>query len=64
LAVLRNLGKTVFNVAQKMAITIDVKEDTFYQLGQEEGLQKGKEEGKLAGEEEAAINMLSGYQHA
>jgi predicted transposase/invertase (TIGR01784 family) len=54
LAVLRNLGKTVFNVTQKMAITIDVKEDTFYQLGQEEGLQKGKEEGK----EEAALNML------
>jgi predicted transposase/invertase (TIGR01784 family) len=58
LAVLRNLGKTVFNAAQKMAITIDVKEDTLYQLGQEEGLQKGKLAGKEEGKEEDAINML------
>jgi hypothetical protein len=46
LAVLRNLGKTVFNAAQKMAITIDVKEDTLYQLGKE------------AATEEAAMSML------
>ena len=58
LAVLRNLGKTVFNTAQKMAITIDIKEDTLYQLGQEEGLLKGKEEGLLKGKEEDAVNML------
>jgi predicted transposase YdaD len=58
LAVLRDLGKTVFNAAQKMAITIDVKEDTLYQLGQEEGLQKGKLAGKEEGKEEDAINML------
>lgn len=50
LAVLRNLGKTVFNTAKKMAITIDIKEDTLYQLGEEKG--------KLAGKEEAALNML------
>ncbi|MBC7921909.1 MAG: hypothetical protein H7Z75_12570 [Ferruginibacter sp.] len=66
LAILRNLGETVFNTAQQMAITIDVKEDIFYQLGQKEGLQKGKEEGLLRGKEEgllkgkeeAAVNML------
>ena len=58
LAALRNLWKTVFDIAQKMAITIDVKEDTLYQLGQEEGLQKGKEEGLQRGKEEAAVNML------
>ncbi|MES2731017.1 MAG: hypothetical protein V4714_04685 [Bacteroidota bacterium] len=66
LAILRNLSKTVFNVAQKMAITIDVKEDLFYQLGQEEGIQKGKEEGIQKGKEEGiqkgkeedAMNML------
>ncbi len=49
LAVLRNLGKTVFNLSKKMAITIDIREDALYQLDQEEGLQKGKEEGKLEG---------------
>ena len=54
LAVLRNLNRTVFNLAKKMAITIDIKEDTLYQ----EGLQKGKEEGKLAGKEEDALKML------
>lgn len=62
LAVLRNLWKTVFNVTQKMAITIDIREDALYQLGQEEGMQKGKLEGKLEGEreakEETALNML------
>jgi predicted transposase/invertase (TIGR01784 family) len=46
LAVLRNLGKTVYNTAKKMAITIDIKEDTLYQEGQE------------AGKEKAATNML------
>ena len=46
LAALRNLGQTVFNSAQKMAITIDVKEDVLYQLGQE------------AAREEDAVNML------
>ena len=46
LAVLRNLNNTVFNLAKQMAITIDIKEDTLYQLGQEEG------------KEEAALNML------
>ncbi len=54
LAVLRNLNTIVFNLAKKMAITIDIKEDTLYQ----EGLQKGQEEGKLAGKEQAAVNML------
>jgi predicted transposase/invertase (TIGR01784 family) len=54
LAVLRNVNTTVFNVAQKMALNIDIKDDTLYQLGQEEGLQKGKEEGR----EKAALNML------
>ena len=46
LAVLRNVNTTVFNVAQKMALNIDFKEDTFYQLGKEEG------------QEKAALNML------
>ena len=50
LAVLRNLNNTVFNLAKKMAITIDIKEDTLYQLRQEEG--------KVAAKEEAAVNML------
>ncbi len=54
LAVLRNVNTTVFNVAQKMALHIDIKDDTLYQLGQEQGLQKGKAEGK----EKAALNML------
>ncbi len=46
LAVLRDLNNTVFNLAKKMAITIDIKDDTLYQLGQAEG------------KEEAAVNML------
>jgi hypothetical protein len=33
-----------------MALNIDIKDDTLYQLGQEEGLQKGQEK--------AALNML------
>ncbi len=57
-----NLGKTVYNAAQKMAIHVDIKEDALYQIGQEEGLQKGKEEGlqkgKLEEKEETALNML------
>jgi len=58
LAVLRNLGKTVFNTAKKMAITIDIKEDTLLQEVYQEGLHKGQEEGKLVGKEETALNML------
>ncbi len=54
LAVLRNVNSTVFNVAQKMALNIDIKDDTLYQLGQEEGLQKGWQ---LA-QEKSALNML------
>ena len=50
LARLRNLGTTVLNAAQKMALNIDIREDALYQLGQ----QQGKEEGK----EETALNML------
>lgn len=50
LAVLRNLGKTVYNLVKKMPITIDVKEDSLYQEGQ----LAGKEEAK----EEDAVNML------
>lgn len=50
LAVLRNLGKTVFNAAQKMALNIDITEDALYQLGEQKG--------KLEGKEEAALNML------
>ncbi len=50
LAVLRNLGKTVYNAAQKMAIHIDIKEDALYQIGQEAG--------KLEEKEETALNML------
>ncbi len=46
LAVLRNLGKTVFNTAKKMTIMIDIKEDTLYR----EVYQEGKEK--------AALNML------
>ncbi len=42
LAVLRNLGETVFNLANQMSITLDIKEDTLYQKGQEK----------------AALNML------
>lgn len=45
-----------------MALHIYFKDDTFYQLGKEEGLQKGKAEGKAEGEaeakEKAALNML------
>jgi predicted transposase YdaD len=37
-----------------MALNIDIKDDTLYQLGQEEGLQKGQEKGQ----EKAALNML------
>jgi len=66
LAVLRDLNNTVFNLAKKMAITIDIKDDTLYQQGLQhgkeeglqQGLQKGKEEGKLAGKEEDALKML------
>lgn len=62
LAVLRNLGKTVFETARNMAIMINIKEDALYQegklAGKEEGKLAGKEEGKLAGKEEAALNML------
>lgn len=46
LAVLRNLNTTIYNLAKKMAITIDIKEDTLYQ------------EGRLAGKEEDALKML------
>jgi predicted transposase YdaD len=62
LAVLRNVNTTVFNVAQNMALNIDIKDDTLYQLGQEEGLQKGlqlgQEKGQEEGKEKAALNML------
>ena len=42
LAVLRNVNTTVYNLAQKMALHIDIKDDTLYQLGKEQ----------------AALNML------
>lgn len=62
LAVLRNVNTIVFNVAQKMALTIDIKDDTLYQLGREEGKEQGKaegkEQGKAEGKAEAALNML------
>jgi hypothetical protein len=58
LATLRNLGKTVYNAAQKMAIHIDIKEDALYQIGQEEGMEKGMEKGKLEEKEETALHML------
>jgi predicted transposase/invertase (TIGR01784 family) len=62
LAVLRNLGKVVFNLTKKMAITIDIKEDDLYQEvyqeGLQKGLQKGQEEGQLAAKEETARLML------
>jgi len=46
LAVLRNLGTTIYNIVQKMVLDIDITEDALYQLGE----QKGKEED--------AFNML------
>ena len=66
LAVLRNLGTTVLNAAQKMALNIDIKEDALYVLGQEageqkgleKGLQKGLEKRKEEGKEETALDML------
>jgi predicted transposase/invertase (TIGR01784 family) len=70
LAVLRNVNTTVFNVAQNMALNIDIKDDTLYQLGEEkglqeglqkglqEGLQKGLQQGQEEGKEKAALNML------
>lgn len=55
LAVLRNLGKTVFETANKMSITIDIiKEDALYR----QVYQEGKQEGRLEGKEKAALNML------
>ena len=67
LAVLRNLGKTVLETANKMAITIDIiKEDALYREVYQEGKLEGKLEGKreglqqgeLEGKEKAALNML------
>jgi predicted transposase/invertase (TIGR01784 family) len=58
LSVLRNLGKTVYNLVKKMPITIDVKEDDLLQEIYQEGLQKGQLAGKEEAKEEAAINML------
>lgn len=62
LAVLRDLGTVVFNLAKKMAITINIKEDALYQEGLQEGKLAGKEEGlqqgELEGKEKAALNML------
>jgi predicted transposase/invertase (TIGR01784 family) len=55
---LRDLGKTVYNAAQKMAIHIDIKEDALYQIGQEEGKLEGKQEGRLEEKDETALNML------
>jgi len=46
LAVLRNVNTTVYNVAQKMALDINIKDDTLYQIGKEEGKEK------------TALNML------
>ena len=46
LAVLRNVNTIVYNVAQKMALDINIKDDTFYQIGKEEGKEK------------TALNML------
>jgi predicted transposase/invertase (TIGR01784 family) len=69
LAILRNLGETVFNLAKKMPITIDIKEDIFYregmQQGLQQGMQQGKEEGELEGKEKTALNMLrEGFSEA
>ena len=62
LAALRNLSTTVFNVAQNMALDIDITEDALYllgeQKGEQKGLQKGKEEGLQEGKEAAALQML------
>ncbi len=41
-----------------MAITIDIKEDALYQLGEQKGKEEGKEEGLQKGKEEAALKML------
>jgi hypothetical protein len=46
LALLRNLGEIVFNDINKMPITVDIKEDVLYRLGEEEGKEK------------TALNML------
>ncbi len=58
LAVLRNLGTTVLNAAQKMALNIDISEDALYLLGEQKGEQRGLEKGKVEGKEETATNML------
>jgi predicted transposase/invertase (TIGR01784 family) len=61
LAILRNLGETVFNLAKKMPITIDIKEDIFYR----EGMQQGMQQGELEGKEKTALNMLrEGFSEA
>ncbi len=54
LAVLRNLGTTIYNIAQKMALNIDIREDALFQEGKLEGKLEGKEELR----EETALNML------
>lgn len=46
LALLRNLSEIVFNAIIKMPITVDIKEDVLYRLGEEEGKEK------------TALNML------
>jgi predicted transposase YdaD len=53
LAVLRNLGKVVFNLTKKMAITIDIKEDDLYQEVYREGLQEGLQVGLQKGLQKA-----------
>jgi predicted transposase/invertase (TIGR01784 family) len=58
LSVLRNLSKTVYKIVKKMPITIDVKEDDFFQEIYQEGLQKGQLAGKEEAKEETAVNML------
>ncbi len=54
LSTLRHLSTTVLNVAQQMALDIDITEDALYLLGIEKGEQKGLEKGKV----EIALNLL------
>jgi predicted transposase/invertase (TIGR01784 family) len=52
LATLRHLSITVLNVAQQMALNIDITEDALYLLGEQKGEQRGLEKGLLKGKEE------------
>ncbi len=74
LATLRHLSTTILNVAQQMALDIDITEDALYQLGiqkgkeqgeqrglekgEQRGLEKGLQKGKLESKVEIALNLL------